>query len=112
MISKINYGFSSGAYIVEKTIEVVVKIGGVSETIRIEALRDLKNGRYSTREFIKKNVADVTTQPTYPVAGNEHGGSPHDFSIWVFYDLPWTDGESADEVLSEALSFLEERCNK
>ena len=109
MISEASYSFSSEAYIVEKTIEVVAKIGENLETIRIEARRDLSHGRYSTRPFIEENV---TLQPTYPKTGGKYDRSPQNFRIWVSYDLPWTDGESADGVLSEALSFLEDRCSK
>ena len=88
MISEVSYSFTSGAYIVEKTIEVVAKIGEKSETIRIEVLHNLRHGGYSTRAFIEKNVTDVTVQPTYPLTGDKHDTSPHDFRIWVSYDLP------------------------
>jgi hypothetical protein len=49
---------------------------------------------YSTRSYINERIA-----------GEQRG-------TWVDYDLPWTSGSSADDVLAKALSFLGERCPK
>jgi len=50
-------------YLIEKAIEVVVRIADESETVRIEALKSLQHdGSYSTRAYIKEHG---TIQPTY-----------------------------------------------
>jgi hypothetical protein len=81
-------------YVVEKVIEVVVTIGVEAKQIRIEALKDQKSGKYSTRGYIQDHVKleyrDVVTETT----------------IWVPYDLPWTHRDTADGALSQALGFL------
>lgn len=97
------------AYEIEKTIEVVVKLKGSGETrrVRIEALRDLRDNKYSTTAYIRENI---TVQPTYPQSNGNFDSKQEEMEIWIDYDLPWTDGKSADAVLTRALGFLRERC--
>jgi len=99
--------FASEFYVVEKTIEVVVDLNDASESIRIEAIRDARTGRYSTRAYIQEMF---TLQPTYPQSGGAFDSKPREVELWADYDLPWTSGDSADQVLQEALSFLSEDC--
>ncbi len=106
MIPKRNYDFCSEAYIVEKTIEVVVNIADETRTIRIEALSDLNDGHYCTRSYIKENY---TIQPTYPQTHGQYDKQPEESTVWIRYDLPWTNCKTADEALSQALGFLRER---
>lgn len=109
MIVKSTYDACSEAYIVEKTVEVVAQIGEENETIRIEALRDLRDGHYSARAYRREHV---TVQPTYPQTGAKYDRSPEVFQVWVDYDLPWVHREDADGALSQALGFLSQRCKK
>jgi hypothetical protein len=99
MINPSDYSFCGEFDFVEKAIEIVVRIGEESKRIRIEALKD-SAGKYRTREYVEDHV---TLQSAF-------GDEAKQTTIWVPYDLPWTHGHSADEVLKRALSFLEERC--
>lgn len=66
--------------------------------IRIEALHNPTSPTaYSTRSYIIERVT------------NDRGEQNR---TWVDYDLPWTSGNSADEVLTKALWILGERCPK
>jgi hypothetical protein len=103
------HSYCSEFYTVEKTLEVVVSRNGESITVRLEALRNEETGRYSTRAFMDENV---TLQPTYPQSHGKYEREAEDFRIWVpFPDFPWTDRDSADAVLMQALGFLRERCD-
>lgn len=97
------------AYEIEKTIDVVVSLKSPDETmyVRIEALRDLKNNGYSTTAYIRKNI---TVQPTYNQSNENFDRKPSEMEIWIDYDLPSADGDSADAVLTRALGFLKESC--
>ena len=97
------------AYEIEKIIDVVVsfKSSHESRRVRIEALRDLRDNKYSTTAYILENI---TVQPTYPQSNGKYDRSPNDMEVWSHYDLPWTSGNSADAVLTQALVFLRERC--
>ena len=111
MINSSNIDFCKEFYVVEKVVEVVVQISGEPQTIRIEAIRSLPQGKYSTRAHIQENV---TVQPTYPQTGSKFDHKLKDVCIWVNYDLPWTnrDGaDGADGALNQALGFLKERCS-
>jgi hypothetical protein len=108
VINESNIDFCDEFYVVEKTVEVVAQILDEPKAIRIEALRSVPQGKYSTRAYIQECL---TVQPTYPQTGSNFDRKPEDVRIWVDYDLPWTDGESADEALNQALSFLKERCS-
>ena len=101
------YEFVSEFYVIEKTIEVVVRISDTLESIRIEAIRDLRSGQYSTRAYIQ---VDYTIQPTYPFAAGRLESDPNSVQLWVDYELAWIDGDSADDVLNQALAFLAEDC--
>ena len=98
MLVPLDHPFCSEFYIVEKTIHVVARIAGDDRQIRIEALHaPYSPSAYSTRSYINERIASA--------AGEQRG-------TWVDYDLPWTSGNSADDVLAKALSFLGERCPK
>lgn len=108
MLDPSRYNFCSELYFVEKSVEVVVEIADEPKTIRIEAHKS-KSGRYCTRSFIQK---DITVQPTYPQASGRFAREPESIVIWVTYDLPWVDGDSAEAALAQALGFLGDRCAK
>lgn len=102
-----HHSFASEFYTVEKVLEVVCPIGGEDQSIRIEALRDRETNSFSTRAYIKESV---TLQPSYPQSTSEgFEKKPQNYRVWVSFDLPWTNGTSADDVLRRALSFLKER---
>ena len=109
MYDKQQHEFCSEFYTVEKTIEVVVTIGGESETIKIDALKDGNTGKYCTRAYREEHI---TVQPIYPQSGGSFDRESQDYRVWVDYDLPWTDRDSADAALNQALGFLGERCSK
>lgn len=92
-------------YVVEKSIEVVAEVHGASETIRIDALHriDGDQSRYLTRALIE---LPVILQPVYGSDGTQDSAQPREVRAWVEYHIPWTDGDSADAVLGQALSFL------
>ena len=102
------HGFCSEFYTVEESIEVVVTTRGQSERIRIDALRDERTGTYCTKAYIGEHVS---LPPTYPQTNGTFDRSRTSFRVWVDYELPWTDRESADQALGQALSFLRERCS-
>ena len=102
--------FAHEFYTIEKTIEVVVSLGpdGESRPVRLEALRCEKSGRYSARAYVEEHI---TVQPTYPQKHSKYTQPPRDMRVWEpLSGFPWTDRASADEVLTQALSFLKERC--
>ena len=100
--------FCSEFYTIEKSIEVVVTIQGQDEQIRINALREGETGKFSTRAYIERNL---TLQPTFPQTSGSFDSDPEGFRVWVDYDLPWTNRDSADAALGQALGFLRERCS-
>ena len=108
MYNSQQHGFCSEFYTVEKSIEVVVTIRGEDETIRIDALKDELIGRYKTKAYREEHV---TLQPTYPQTQGAFDRQPQDYRVWVDYALPWTDRESADGALNQALDFLSDRCS-
>ncbi len=107
MYNKQQHGFCSEFYILEKTIEVVVRIKGEDERVKIDALKD-EMGKYSTKSYIEEHV---TLQPTYPQTHGTFDKAPRDYRIWLDYDLPWTHRNTADDALNQALWFLKERCS-
>ncbi len=109
MYNKEFHDYCSEFYTVAKTIQVVVSRNGESMTVKIEALRNEETGRYSTRAYYEEHV---TLQPTYPKAYGKYEREPDDFIVWVSWlDLPWTDRDSAEAALGQALGFLRERCD-
>ena len=109
MYDKSAHDFCNEFYIVETTIEVVVKLQEESTTIRIDALWDERNKRYTTCAY---RYESVTVQPTYPRKDEEFFREPENFQVWVDYELPDTVGNTADEVLRQALGFLGQRVSK
>ena len=85
-----NFPFCTDFAILEKTIEVVVWIEGVAETVRIEALFCPAIFGYKINSFRSELVQ----------------GS----RVWVDYELPWVMQRSADAALDHALGFLRDRC--
>jgi hypothetical protein len=101
MIDAANYGFCQQFYTVEKSVEVIVSLGGEQRCVRIEALRG-RDGSYSTKAYIKE---ELIVQPAFPQTSEKLQPS-----VWIGYSLPWTNRDSADGALHQALKFLEERC--
>ncbi|MGB5874480.1 MAG: hypothetical protein WBH56_12225 [Bacteroidota bacterium] len=109
MYDKSAHSFCDEFYIVEKTIEVVVNIKGESETIRIDAMKNEKTGKYCTRAYRDEQL---TVQPTYPKTEGKYDRNPEDCRIWVDYDLPWTDRNTANEALRQAIDLLRQQISK
>lgn len=91
---------------IEKIVEVVAKIGDEeNKRIRIEAVRDT-NGSYKTHAYIHEFL---TVQLTYPQSDEDFDRPLTSLGVWVDYpDLPWTHGNSVDDVIGQALAFLHE----
>jgi hypothetical protein len=96
-------------YEIEKEVEVVVSLGGEPTALRIVALKSCHTGKYLTRAY-RSQVIFLSASPKSDDSGvrARAGGS---IKVWVEYVLPWTDGETADDVLEMALTFLEARCD-
>ncbi len=109
MYDKAVHSFCSEFYTVAKSIEVVVKLRGGPSRIRIDALRSEIEGRFSTKAYIEESL---TLQPTYPQTSGSFQRKPEEFRVWVDYDLPWVDSDSADGALRRAVGFLAERVTK
>jgi len=114
MYDKEVYGFCSEFYVVEKTIVVVVEMGGETRRVRIDALRHEhgRAGDYSAKAYVEENVTVHLTDPETDASSDR---PPEDITldikVWVHYDLPWTLSDSADDVLRCALGHLESRCS-
>lgn len=102
MFDEKQHPFCSEFYLVEQAIEVVVPSGGQTHRFRIEALRDIRTSRYSTTCYIEEAI---NVQLTYPRPGEP---TPTELRVWASYPLPWTNGETAQQVLNRALGFLQE----
>jgi hypothetical protein len=99
-------------YEVEKEVEVVVSLAGESTAIRIVALKSGHTGKYLTRAYRSQIIhLSTSAKPDDAGAGELASLSGASIKVWVEYALPWTDGESADDVLEMALTFLEARCD-
>ena len=105
MLDPSRYEHVSEFYVVEKSIEIVAEVQGQSETIRIDALsHETDQGtRYLTRGFIE---LPMVIQPVYGPDGSQETAEPREVRAWVNYNIPWTDGDSADSVLGQAIVFL------
>jgi hypothetical protein len=90
MYDKDIHWFCSEFYTVEKTIEVIVRINDKPTLIRIEAVKDEINGRYSITAYVQE---EVTLEPK---KGGKFVQKPQEYSIWVNYELPWVDCSTAD----------------
>ena len=104
MIKPSSYVNCSEFYEVEKTVELVMPHGGEDTTIRVEALLDLKSGRYSTRVSYHENFK---LQPSYPIVNGKFEKMPEDFAVWVpLLNAPWVDADTADSAIERSLGFL------
>jgi hypothetical protein len=103
LLSPDRYPKCSEFYIVEKAVIVVTKIGGFDRQLRIEALRRPGHPReYSTRGYILESV--ILQQSDIKDGKYEH--KPQMMDVWVEYNVPWTDRDSADAAIAQALSLL------
>ena len=109
MIDFSGFPFLHEVYWVERTLEVVVTPTGADESlvVRIEALRNPRTGRCSTRACRRDNF---TLQPTFPIEHDEFVREPERHELWVPYELPWTDADTPEEAIERALRFLGQRC--
>ena len=92
-------------YVVEKTIHVVVTLAaGGDATIRIDALRDMRSGEYSTTAYIERRFKLTL--------GDGEVADDSEFAAWVDFELPWTNRATADDALNQALSWLSQKCKQ
>jgi hypothetical protein len=104
MLTPADFPFASEFHVVAKSVEVVVKINGQAERVRIDALD--QSGTFTTKAYIE--IAFML-QRAYP---KDSDGMPEEVRLWVDYDLPWVSRNSADAALAQALSFLGEVCKE
>ncbi|WP_066922827.1 hypothetical protein [Methylobacterium sp. CCH5-D2] len=91
-------------YEIAKTVELYVRVNGVTEHIRIVA-RDNLRGTFSTVSYIQREIyADLV----YPGTGE----SRVKMMVWADWDLPWTNRDTPEEAINQALSFLWERAER
>jgi hypothetical protein len=108
MLEARQYDFCNEFYFVDKSMEVVVTLRDGPRRIRIDTLRSPDPPiRYGTISYIEE---EILVQLVYPEPEGDAERKPQSLTTWVCYDLPWTDGASADAALAQALSFLRERC--
>lgn len=89
--------------VVEKAIKVsVTLIAGGESRIRIEALRDVHTGNYSTSSYVQRSFKLT--------ASDDEGGQEAEMTIWVDYELPWTNAKTADDALNSVLAWLRGKC--
>lgn len=104
MIQPAAYKNCSEFYEVVKTVEFVMPYGGEDTQFRIEAMHDQQSGRFSTRVSYHEHFH---LQPSYPVVSGKFTTKPGDFQVWVpFPNAAWTDRDTADEAITQALGFL------
>lgn len=98
----------SGLCRVEAAVEIEDRFlpSGEHERIRIEVLKDARTGEYSAAAYRQEHVK---LQPEYPQSYGKYDQDPCVFRAWVDYELPFTQGKSADEVINSALDFLARR---
>lgn len=108
MLDPNDYRFCNEFYVVEKSIVVAVELkDGSSATIRIDALHALARNRYLTYSYI---FEDVAMQPDHSQAEMRIGAHTEPTRTWIDFELPWTDADTADGAISEALHFLSDMC--
>jgi len=84
------HGFCHEFYTVEKTIEIVLMIGGEDRELRIQAMKNEIASSYTTSAYIKEIISE----------------NPR-ITVWASYvQLPWTKADSADAALQQALGYL------
>ena len=104
MINPRAYSNCSEFYEVAKSVEFVKTYGGEDRYFRINALFHPQTGRYSTSAYVREAVA---LQPTYPQTMGVYDRKPEDMQVWiVFGNLGWTDRNTAEEAIEQALGFL------
>ena len=106
MLDPAKFPFAFEFHDVEKTIELTVILHGEETRIRIEALRS-KDCSYSTSAYIEREIELREPQMHPDDVGD---GDRVCARTWVVYELAWTHGQTANEALAQALSFLGERC--
>ena len=104
-----DYACTSEISQVQKVVEVEVLLSnGTGERtparIRVEALRNMRDGQFNTRAYIERAVV-LQLQPTL-LSGEQNS----EFRMWVAHKIPWTQGATADEALRQTLRFISEDC--
>jgi hypothetical protein len=95
--------YATEFYTIERTVELVAN----ERTYRIEVLEQNKGAkRFVTRIYQQE---DIVAQPAYPMSSNQYDRKPQIYSIWESIDVGWTDRDTADGALQQALGFLGER---
>jgi len=89
--------------VIEKTIEVVVKIAGEPKTFRIEVIESIQEGAYFTRGYTQELVIAQPADPQLQSVGEQKAKV---VSTWIDYQLPVKGRKSSDEALNQALEFL------
>ena len=108
-LTQLDYACTSEIYQVQKVVEVEVLLtNGARERtparIRLEALRNMRDGQFNTRAYIEQAVV-LQLQPTL-----SSGEQNNESRMWVAHKIPWTQGATADEALRQALRFISEKC--
>jgi hypothetical protein len=109
MLDPAQYPFVSEFYIVERAVEVEVRITGQPKRIRIEALHrpGSSSPQYGTHAYIQEEIAATTAYP-HPKQFAPLRTAPF---VWVTFNLPTTRRDTADEALEQALRFLRNECD-
>ncbi|MDB5604415.1 MAG: hypothetical protein JWP25_1315 [Bradyrhizobium sp.] len=96
--------YASEFYAIERTVELVAN----EEVYRIEVMKHLVGAeRFSTRAYKRE---DIVVQPAYPwSSAKDYERKPETVEIWKSIDIGWTDRDTADGALAQALGFLGER---
>ena len=77
---------------------------GEDTQFRIEALQDLRAGNFQTKVYYQEHFR---LQPSLPIINGNFTKNPTDFRVWVpFPNAPWTNRDTADEAITQALGFL------
>ena len=101
MLPHKSFRFCSEAYQVVQSVELEVSLRTGDHRVRIDVLQEITSQKYTTKHYV------FETMPVSPLGQEEKNYNY--VQTWVQYDLPWTAGDTADEVLESALSFLQER---
>ncbi|MGY3575298.1 hypothetical protein [Bradyrhizobium sp. USDA 4504] len=99
--------YASEFYIIERTVELVAN----KNTYRIEVIKSVAGAEhYSTRVYQRE---DYVLQPAYPwSSANGYERKPETVEMWKSIDVGWTQRDTADGALNQALGFLGERFRK
>ncbi len=107
VINENAYDFADEFFVVEKTVEVRVRIEGIPQTVRIEALLHPASGSYYARACIQDCFK---IQPSYPQSRGRFDREPLDGILWLDFEIPWAAGDSADDAITQALGVLRLQC--